>query len=246
MLSSMSPKERAIYAAIGIVGLAGIGFWGGRQLRKPPEIRIGGPSVSNPQASTNQPLFQRPGTAKSGGTPTTLPVDLNGAAPAPNSKIVVHVVGAVKKPGLYDFHSGDRVSDAIRLAGGSLADADLESVNLAAKLEDGTQLRILKKSQANMPQALADLGTYGGDNVKAGYASKSGGSGGGELSPGSISLNTASESELDRLPGIGPSTARKILDYRRQVGGFTSINEALNVKGIGPKKLAAMRKYLRL
>lgn len=171
------------------------------------------------------------------------------AAVATPSEVVVHVVGAVKAPRLVRLPSTARVDDALRAAGGTKPNADLEALNLAAKLQDGTQLYVPSKG-ATAPVEEAYAGARGNDATpyasSARRARATKGAGSGAPAAGSISLNTASAAELDRLPGVGPSTAAKILDYRREKGGFTSVDELMAVKGIGPKKLQSMRKYLRL
>lgn len=163
------------------------------------------------------------------------------APTAPTGDVTVHVVGLVKKPGLYKLPVGSRVQDAIDKAGGPGAHADLESINLAQRLEDGVQIRVSKVG------ATPQIETLGSFSAPSGSASSSSGSRGSvRPAPKSISLNSASAGELDRLPGVGPSTAAKILEYRRAHGGFASIDELLAVKGIGAKKLKDMRPYLRL
>ncbi len=169
-------------------------------------------------------------------TATTRP-----AAATPSGELTVHVVGLVKKPGLYKLPTGSRVQDAIDRAGGPGAHADLESINLAQRLEDGVQIRVSKIGTAPQVEALGSFSAPGGA-----AGSSSGSRGSARPAPKSISLNSASAGELDRLPGVGPSTAAKILEYRRAHGGFASIDELLAVKGIGTKKLKDMRPYLRL
>lgn len=160
-----------------------------------------------------------------------------------SSQVVIHVVGLVKKPGMYKLPGGSRVQDAIDAAGGAGANADLESLNLAQILTDGVQVRVSKVGAAPV-EPVAELTPGAGAPVAGGSTPRSSSSA--RPAAKSISLNTASAAELDRLPGVGPSTAAKILEYRRSHGGFASIDELLSVKGIGPKKLKDMRPYLRL
>lgn len=169
-------------------------------------------------------------------TPSTTP-----SATTPSSALTVHVVGLVKRPGLYKLPAGSRVQDAIDKAGGPGAHADLESINLAQRLEDGVQIRVSKIGAAPQIETLGSFSAPSG-TAPAGTASRSSA----RPAPRSISLNSASAGELDRLPGVGPSTAAKIIEYRRAHGGFASIDELLAVKGIGAKKLKDMRPYLRL
>lgn len=195
-------------------------------------------------------------------------------APPPVEQLVVHVTGAVKKPGVYKLKENARVHDAIREAGGAKPHADLDVWNLAAKVKDGMQINISAKAPAgSKPSAKTSSRSKGAPpramtgnlpvnvEVPEGFRSQPTT----ELQPenpsepsrprtakkeappaGSVSLNSSNAQELQRLPGVGPSTAEKIIEYRQQNGPFSSIDELLAVKGIGPKKLEAMRKYLRL
>lgn len=179
------------------------------------------------------------------------PIVLQPVEKAPSSTarvVVVQAAGAVVKPGLLRMPPDARVDDAIRAAGGATPNADLESINLAAKLVDGTQVWVPRKQPAE-PDRVAE--PYQGNKIAEAYApgpakpaktaSRSA-----KRQSGPVNLNTASASDLEGLPGVGPSTAKKILDYRQQHGGFSSIEEVMAVKGIGPKKFQAMRKFLRL
>lgn len=158
------------------------------------------------------------------------------------SDVTVHVVGLVKKPGVYTLGAGSRVRDAIARAGGPGAHADMDTLNLAQILEDGVQVRVTKQGAAPVEAAVPDaFGAVSVPGSSTGSSSKSA-----KPAARSISLNSASPAELDRLPGVGPSTAAKIIEYRRAHGGFASIDELMSVKGIGPKKLKEMRPYVRL
>ena len=149
--------------------------------------------------------------------------------PAPTkAPIAVHVIGAVPRPGLYNFPEGARVQDAIDAAGGALADANLDALNLAAPLEDGKQLEIPYKSGSEPTNNTStfDLPSSATETP----VSNNSGDGSQEL----VNINTASLEELDALPGIGPTTAQKIIDYREQNGPFSAIEDIMNVSGIGP------------
>jgi len=137
------------------------------------------------------------------------------AAPPP---LVVDVVGAVRRPGLYRLAQGMRVADAIARAGGATRRADLALVNLAAPLADGTQVVVPARAAAGAAAA-------------AGSAAPA----------GPVHLNTATLEQLDALPGVGPVTAQKILDYRQQHGAFASVDELDAIPGIGPARLDQLR-----
>ena len=188
---------------------------------------------SRGEPETSEPISMQPAFSSQ---------SLLGSSDKP-SEVTVHVVGLVKKPGVYKMAAGDRIQDAIKVAGGPGAHADLDALNLAQILTDGVQVRVSKVGAAPAdPVALPDA--FGAVS-STGTATKSSG-GSSKPAAKSISLNTASASELDRLPGVGPSTAAKIIEYRRAHGGFASVDELMSVKGIGPKKLKDMRPYVRL
>ena len=149
------------------------------------------------------------------------------AAPAEPLQIVVHVVGAVRRPGLYRLDEGSRVADAVALAGGAGAKADLTGVNLAAPLVDGTQVLVPRRGEAV---------TASGGVASPGGAAAS--------SPGPVRLSTATLDELDALPGVGPVTAQRILQYREEHGPFGSVDELDAVPGIGPARLEQLRELV--
>lgn len=131
----------------------------------------------------------------------------------------VDVVGAVRRPGLYRLPRGARIADAVARAGGTTRKAQLELVNVAAPLADGEQVVVPRRGA---PAAVAA-------------------SGAGAPSAGPVHLSTATAEQLDSLPGIGPVTAQKILDYRQQHGGFSSVDELDAVPGIGPARLEQLK-----
>jgi competence protein ComEA len=134
--------------------------------------------------------------------------------------VVVDVVGAVRRPGLYRLSAHARIADAVTRAGGASGKADLSQVNLAAPLADGEQVVV--------PQR--------GSTTPAGPGGPVGGA---PAAP--VQLSTASLEQLDTLPGVGPVTAQKILDYRQAHGAFHSVDELDAVPGIGPKRLEQLR-----
>ncbi len=135
--------------------------------------------------------------------------------------LVVHVVGEVRRPGLYRLREGARIADAVRRAGGARRGADLAGLNLAAPLVDGVQVLVPARSAPGAPPAIA------------------GGSGDAPSTP--ISLSSATLEELDELPGVGPITAQKIVDYRSEHGPFGSVDDLDAVPGIGPTRIEQLR-----
>lgn len=146
--------------------------------------------------------------------------------PAPTeAPIAVHVIGAVPRPGLYEFSKGARVQDAIDAAGGLLASANDNGLNLAALLEDGQQLDV-PYQDGQTPDSSTTVDLPGTESTQGDNADTSNT----EL----VNINTAGLEELDSLPGIGPTTAQKIIDYRDANGPFSVIEDIQNVSGIGP------------
>jgi competence protein ComEA len=172
---------------------------------------------------------------------------------APQARTVVHVAGAVRRPGVYSFGRGARVRDAIRRAGGAARGGDQNAINLAAKLADGQQVIVPRRAQAAAGAAGAGGGTAGGSAVgtSAGAATGSGTAAGGTTAGGAtpgtagapISLGSATLEQLDALDGVGPVTAQKILERRAQ-GGLATIDDLAQVPGIGPKRLESLRRQL--
>ena len=154
-----------------------------------------------------------------------------GAAPV-TSVLVIHVVGAVRRPGLYRLRDGRRVADAVARAGGATRRADLAALNLAAPLVDGTQ--VLVPARANLA---CDSGASGSAVVGSASPAQAATAGAGPK----VSLSTATAEQLDALPGVGPVTAQKILDYRAEHGGFASVDDLDAVPGIGPTRIDELR-----
>ena len=151
--------------------------------------------------------------ASAGSAPTVVSPVGAGATPglpaaSGRPLLVIHVVGAVRRPGLYRLAEGARAADALSRAGGPTANADLEAIDLAALIADGQQVAVPRR---------ADMGA------------------------GPVHLNSATVEQLDALPGIGPSTAQKIVDYRQEHGAFRSVDELDAVSGIGLAKIDQLR-----
>jgi competence protein ComEA len=150
------------------------------------------------------------------------PAETAGVTGLPAARVVVDVVGAVRRPGLYRLEQGSRIADAVARAGGATGKADLAQVNLAAPLADGEQVVVPKRGAA-------------------GAAGASVGPGGTGAATGPVHLSTATLDQLDSLPGIGPVTAQKILDYRAKHGAFSSVDALDAVPGIGPSRMDQLR-----
>lgn len=169
---------------------------------------------------------------------------------ADSDPIAVHVAGAVKKPGVYYLRRGSRVVDALSAAGGMAAGADEGAVNPAARLEDGDQVIVPTKGETTgTGPAVPSASSVVRHADTAERERTSGRRGSAKLHDpreGTVNINTASSEELQRLPGVGPAIAARILAYRSQVGRFTTVDQLMEVSGIGEKKLAAMRPFVRL
>jgi competence protein ComEA len=147
-------------------------------------------------------------------------------ARAPAARLVVDVAGAVRRPGLYRLAPGSRIADAVARAGGATAHADVSLVNLAAPVADGEQILV--------PGRVAGTGAEAPAGAGAGAA--------GPPSPTApVDLNSATAEQLDALPGIGPVTAQKIVEYRQEHGPFTSVDDLDAIPGIGPARIENLR-----
>jgi competence protein ComEA len=168
-------------------------------------------------------LLLRPGASASVRVPP--PIVPTATSPRPVAAaakpVVVDVVGAVRRPGLYRLTETSRVADAVARAGGATPKAQLDLVNLAAPISDGEQI-VVPRRGAGSPAA-------GAGGAAAGVPA------------GPVHLNSATLEQLDSLPGVGPVTAQKILDYRQEHGPFASVDELDAVSGIGPARLEQLR-----
>jgi competence protein ComEA len=143
--------------------------------------------------------------------------------------LVVHVAGAVATPGVHELPSGSRVADAIAAAGGLTPAADATRINLASPLVDGERVYVLSIGEEEPPVAVGGAPGPSADGA-----------------PGPVDLNTADAEALDALPGIGPATAAAIIRHRTEVGPFATVDQLLDVPGIGEAKLEALRDLVRV
>lgn len=155
------------------------------------------------------------------------------AAPASTAtttgEVVVHVAGAVLRPGVIRLAGAGRVIDAIAAAGGAAPDADLNQVNLAAKIGDGDRIYVPRAGESPPPAPGAGAST-GGPSAQS----------------GPVDLNSGTPEQLDALPGVGPATAKAIVEYRTRHGRFRTVDDLLSVPGIGPAKLATLKPLVRV
>lgn len=201
----------ATAVVVGVLGVAAAAIGGWWALRAPP----------GPDPVEILPMVDSVAIP----TPTTAPAQDSG-------RILVDVVGAVDRPGLHELPYASRVADAVAAAGGLTAEADRMRLNLAEPLVDGSRLWVPSVGEAEAPEVVAATTGAG--------AHGSGASGSG---PGTapIDLNRADEVGLQQLPGIGPALAAAIVEHRRRTGPFTTVDELIEVSGIGPVKLERIR-----
>lgn len=159
------------------------------------------------------------------------------SSPGRESTLRVHVAGRVKQPGVYGFMPGQRVEDAVKKAGGALPDGDLDELNLAATLSDGQKVYVPSKRESTTTLPASAPTRFPRRSHRKPSPSW--------LAKHPVNLNTATTAQLQWLPGVGPATARKIVQDRRAKGAFRSVNDLVRVDGIGEKTLQRLRPYLR-
>ena len=170
------------------------------------------------QAGDRRPVVAPP--AAEPGVSSATSATSAASTPDPGETRFVHVAGAVKRPGLYRFPSGLRVADAVEAAGGPTARGDLDALNLADVLTDGLKIEVPERGRAVSVSVSASP------------------------SPGVIDLNTADATLLETVPGVGPVTAAAIIQHRTEIGAFESVDQLLDVSGIGPATLESLRPYV--
>jgi competence protein ComEA len=215
--------ERAHLGVVAVLLLLGVLAAGWSVVRARP-VALGVPAVV-PSALVTEAAPAPSVTTRGVGTPGV-------ATPSPSPGLVVHVLGAVRSPGLVRLPAPARVQDAVDAAGGFTRAADPGELNLAQLLTDGQQVLIGNRGQPEgQVRGSADRRTPDGQPGR---------------SPVSVDLNTADAAQLDELPGIGPVTAAKILAWRSEHGRFARVEELQEVDGIGPKTYAEIAPHVRV
>lgn len=214
----MQPAHLGVIALLVAAGLVVTAWW---------MVRTDDPGhpVGAPPAAGLVPTAP-PGAAPEGAPSTaTAPQPTTGAAPAADTgSVIVDVSGKVRRPGIVELPAGSRVIDAIRRAGGPLPGVNLTSLNKARLLVDAEQILVGVKPPAGVPQTV----------VPPAPGTEAGGS----TSTGLVNINSASSTELEELPGVGPVTAEAIITFRTENGLFASVDQLLDVDGIGEATLA--------
>lgn len=232
----MSPRAAVLLAAVVVVIALVVVLLGARSGSSSPDdggaaltltgTPSGGSTTGSAAGSATGGRAEAPDAGAGGSSPT---------ASAVADRVVVHVLGAVARPGLVTLTAGSRVSDAVDRAGGARDDADLSRVNLARVLADGERLYVPATGETAIPEPVD--GPPGAD-VGAGATGASSGT--------VVDLNSADQTALETLPGIGPSLAGRILAWRDEHGRFAAVEDLLDVSGIGDARFAELRDRVRV
>jgi competence protein ComEA len=213
-----------VLVAAGAAVVAAIGVWTERPRAEPVSGLPAVATVVEPPAESAAPAAPPP----TGAAPTAAASTGTASAP-PAAPLVVSVSGKVHRPGLVEVPSGARVADVLDAAGGALPGTDLAALNLARRVADGEQVAV------GVPPA-PDAATTGGSVADP--------AGGASAPPGKVDLNTATAAELDVLPGVGPVTATRILEWRTRNGRFSRVEQLREIEGIGERRFAQLRELV--
>ena len=153
-------------------------------------------------------------------------------------KIVIHITGAICNEGIYELEENSRIADAVKIAGGLKEDADLKQINLAYVLEDGMKINIPSKNDNSNENINSTEDYITKENLNSSNNTNS-------AKTSKININSATQTELETLPGIGPSTALKIINYRKEKGKFNKIEDIKNVNGIGESKFNKIKEFIK-
>lgn len=242
-MSRFTLPPRAALLLVGVVGVLALGvivsgWWGGG--------RGGGTDEPGVSIVTGAPTAGTPGLPGTASAPSSAPASAPPAAsgsPSPSPDVaVLYVVGAVEHAGVVRVAADARVTDALAATGGAAADADLSRLNLARPVVDGERLYVPRIGEAEVPAELpagggAGAGASAGAGVGSGGSASAGAGAAGQV----VDLNTADATALETLPGIGPALAERILAWRDEHGGFRSVEDLLEVSGIGEGRFAELR-----
>lgn len=229
-MTEISRRQFAVY----LVAVVLVVLLGGRALRADP-----GPGIPAPLPPGGFTAQAEPGKPGASGPTGAAGVELS----TTTERLLVHVAGAVRRPGVYELAADARIRDALTKAGGGRAGADLDSLNLAAKVTDGQQVLVARRARPGASGAAAGpssgVGVAGASPATAAAPGAAGGAAPGAAA--TVNVNQADATQLEALNGVGPAIAAKIVDWRTQNGPFKSVDDLAQVSGIGPKKLEAMR-----
>ncbi|WP_259362925.1 ComEA family DNA-binding protein [Curtobacterium sp. ME12] len=243
----MSPRAAVVLAAVVVVVAVVVVFVGAM-------VSGGGSGGTDGTGGVVVRGAPTSGAGGASGAPSPSAGDAAGALPSgPGAgRVVVHVLGAVRRSGVVELPASSRVGDALERAGGAADDADLDRLNLARVLTDGERLYVPRLGQQEVPEALGPVA----DGAGAGRAAAAGGAGGGGGGGGDagtggegsavVDLNTADQAALETLPGIGPGLAGRIIAWRDEHGRFTAVEDLLDVSGIGDVRFAELRDRVRV
>ncbi|MCL2543577.1 MAG: ComEA family DNA-binding protein [Nocardioidaceae bacterium] len=221
-LPTLGAQHLALVALLLAVAIGGVAWW---------LLRDRGSEEALPTAGAAAPLASSGASAAAvipGEEPLATSAPQSSASSAGAGSVTVDVVGRVRHPGIAVLHQGARVVDAIKAAGGVRHGVDLSGLNLARVLTDGEQIAVGVAGSATVPDGSGSAGVPGAGAVPGGL----------------VNLNTATEQQLEALPEVGPVTAQAILAWRQQNGAFTSVDQLLDVQGIGDKTLAQLTPYV--